>query len=463
MNITKANLATRWEFSVTEESLTRQKAFFDKYLRGLRTEVEFWPRVRYTVRERYYIGEWRYANRYSLPNTQYRKLFPTASGGLSDVALPKNQQLEYDTRAGELKFDLPMLSSLEFVGRLKLRLWVKAIGSDNLDLFVTLRKNDKNGNEVHFPWLTVIGDGPIAFGYLRASRRELDELASCDSKPVHNHARDLLLQPGEIFLVGIEILPTSCRFLEGDSLSVVISGHDYHEYPPFVPVAPHKDTVNKGKHIIHFGGNYDSYLQLPIIPPVTRSVLSTARTVKWSMAAQKVKGWSTEKFIQERTINGHMTAGIAGSVPTLRNYTQLIASADHNSTSSQGQVNYDCNHVLGWSSLRAIKGLFKQPQYIVSAGRHIFTEPDFVGSLSQAYRQVKFDPVTYEARKSAVLACVYLPKSSSFSPSNLESDKDARLDSVAKNSPGTGLPRYVINRDVTPIDWKDLFDGAQFV
>jgi hypothetical protein len=27
------------------------------------------------------------------------------------------------------------------------------------------------------------------------------------------------------------------------------------------------DIKNKGKHVIHTGGKYDSYLQIPVIPP----------------------------------------------------------------------------------------------------------------------------------------------------------------------------------------------------
>jgi hypothetical protein len=33
------------------------------------------------------------------------------------------------------------------------------------------------------------------------------------------------------------------------------------------PMAAKHDTGDKGKHIIHSGGKYDSYLQIPEIPP----------------------------------------------------------------------------------------------------------------------------------------------------------------------------------------------------
>jgi hypothetical protein len=45
---------------------------------------------------------------------------------------------------------------------------------------------------------------------------------------------------------------------------VLVSGHYIREgwFEPFS-----WETNNKGKHIIHSGGKYDSYLQIPVIPP----------------------------------------------------------------------------------------------------------------------------------------------------------------------------------------------------
>ncbi|CAJ2509293.1 Uu.00g143190.m01.CDS01 [Anthostomella pinea] len=180
-----------WEWSMTEESLLRQKAFLDTYLLGQNTEVQFWPPVRYTMRERYYVGEWRTAKSFPPPGTQYTKLFPTASRGLSLIPTPTPTQLSYDARHEELFLDLPCFKPLEFAGHTKLKLWVEAKGADDMDMFITLRKTDVEGKEVFFPWITIVDTGPIASGWLRVSRRELDEGKSTPWQPYHKNQRDL--------------------------------------------------------------------------------------------------------------------------------------------------------------------------------------------------------------------------------------------------------------------------------
>ena len=49
-----------------------------------------------------------------------------------------------------------------------------------------------------------------------------------------------------------------------EQLRVEIAGFFHREnwFEPF-----DYDTINEGKHIIHTGGEYDSYLQVPYIPP----------------------------------------------------------------------------------------------------------------------------------------------------------------------------------------------------
>ena len=40
-----------------DQSVARQRAFFDHFLHGKDTEVTSWPPVRLEVRDRYYVGE----------------------------------------------------------------------------------------------------------------------------------------------------------------------------------------------------------------------------------------------------------------------------------------------------------------------------------------------------------------------------------------------------------------------
>ena len=50
----------------------------------------------------------------------------------------------------------------------------------------------------------------------------------------------------------------------GEQIRVEIMGH-YERIDWFEPF--NYDTLNKGDHIIHTGGQYDSFLQVPVIPP----------------------------------------------------------------------------------------------------------------------------------------------------------------------------------------------------
>lgn len=451
---------------MTEESLKRQLAFFDTYLAGKDTEVKYWPRVRFAMRERFYVSEWRYTSSFPFPNTEYTRFYPHPSGGLSSIAQPEAHSMSYDAREGAVVFELPMLQSFEFAGYVKLRLWVEAQGNDNVDLFITLRKVDAAGNEVCFPWLTINDNGPIAFGFLRASRRELDSTRSTEYRPYHSHSRDLLLQPGEIVPLDIEILPTSCRFRPGDRLQVHICGHDYKEYPPFIPVSRHTNTVNKGTHVIHFGGKYDSHLILPVIPPVPGSILRNPTTVKLVMASKRVKGWPDEKFIQEyQVVHADMTRQAAQFDPLLLGYRQVLAVPKPMHTYfGKDAGDWDCISQLSWSSMAALSSHLKAPDYQAHAAKHVFTEPQTLGSVCQAVGEIMLDPVTYEKRNPGFIVFAYLSKQAANIREQVpEKDLEQRLATVAKAAAGTGLLRYVINRDISPSDPTAFFRGTPFM
>ena len=63
---------------------------------------------------------------------------------------------------------------------------------------------------------------------------------------------------GDIVLVEIEIHPSSTMFEAGTTLRLAVQGRD----PPSVVIA-HRATINRGKHRIHCGGQYDSRLVVP--------------------------------------------------------------------------------------------------------------------------------------------------------------------------------------------------------
>jgi len=83
-------------------------------------------------------------------------------------------------------------------------------------------------------------------------------------QPYYPYDNPQKLSPGEIVPVDIEIWPQGRIFHAGEQLRVEIMGH-YERIDWFEPFA--WETNNKGNHVIHTGGRYDSYLLIPVIPP----------------------------------------------------------------------------------------------------------------------------------------------------------------------------------------------------
>jgi len=251
----------------------RQRQFFDRFLKGIDSEVKYWPKVSLEIRERFFVGNFRSENEWPLARTQYTKLFLNASDGkLSKSPFEKEAQVRYNVnditdKTQNTKFEFKFDEKTELTGYMKLKLWVQAVGNDDMDLFVVIEKIDRTGDKVPFPFYTNHNDGPVAVGWLRVSHRELDEKRSTPYQPVHKHQREIKLKAGEIVPVDIEIWPSGTLFERGEKLRVVVQGSDIYYYPltqslPF----GHTSSVNKGEHVIYTGGKYDSHLLVPVIP-----------------------------------------------------------------------------------------------------------------------------------------------------------------------------------------------------
>ena len=79
------------------------------------------------------------------------------------------------------------------------------------------------------------------------------------------HQRELPLAAGQIVPLEVEILPSGTLFRPGETLRLVIQGRDVYRYPRPLIQAWHDDSVNRGPHVIHAGGEYDSHLLVPVV------------------------------------------------------------------------------------------------------------------------------------------------------------------------------------------------------
>ena len=168
---------------------------------------------------------------------------------------------------------------------MKVKLWVAAQDADDMDLFVTVKKfagpcdadtpicrsleqvvgrgRIARGNEVPFWGHDGFWNDVAARGQMRVSQRELDPVLSTSYQPVQKFQGEKKLKPGQIVPVEIALLPSSTLFRKGESLRLFIQGY----CPTDHWVVFYDWLINKGNHVIYTGGKYDSYLQIPVIPP----------------------------------------------------------------------------------------------------------------------------------------------------------------------------------------------------
>jgi putative CocE/NonD family hydrolase len=275
-----------WETYYSREALERQLRFFDYFLKGIENDWLETPPVRLEVRERFFDGEFRAEREWPLARTRYTSLFlDVAAGTLSRTPPAGPSKLAYHAdgppgAGARAQLRITFDEDTELTGYMKLKLWVSAEGADDMDLFVGVRKLDRRGREVYFPDLNHIENGQVAYGWLRVSHRRIDAERSTPWQPWRRHERIEKLEPGQIVPVEIEILPSATLYRKGESLELTVQGSDIvnpvntpqlerGQIVTRVPVR-HAVTVNRGRHVIHAGGEYDSHLLVPLVPRTAR-------------------------------------------------------------------------------------------------------------------------------------------------------------------------------------------------
>jgi predicted acyl esterase len=260
-----------WADYYNPENIEDLRRFFDRYLKGIENGWEDTPRVRISILDPGGTDEVnRPENEWPLARTEYRKFYLDGNTNtLSPDPMEKESSISYraEDGKGQATFTITFNEDTELTGYMKLRLWVEADDADDMDLFVYVSKLDERG--IHLPALVLGFPNPGVRGILRVSHRELDEARSTSSEPYPVHRREQLLRPGEIVPVEIGIWPISMIWHAGQQLRLVVQGYaSWWMEDKLFPDGPifHYATRNKGYHIIHTGGKYDSHLLVPIIP-----------------------------------------------------------------------------------------------------------------------------------------------------------------------------------------------------
>jgi hypothetical protein len=266
----RVNNTQEWADYYNPENVEDLRRFFDRYLKGIENGWEKTPRVRLSVLD---PGGTDTVNRsekeWPLARTQYVKLYlDSTTNTLSPEPLKKESAVSYraDDGKGQAAFTVTFNEDTELSGYMKLRLWVEADGANDMDLFAYVSKLDEKGN--HLPAMVLVFPNPGVRGMLRVSHRELDEARSTPSEPYLLHRREQLLKPKEIVPVEIAIWPIGMIWHAGQQLRLIVQGYAswWMEDMLSGTAVFRYDLRNKGNHIIHTGGKYDSHLLVPRIP-----------------------------------------------------------------------------------------------------------------------------------------------------------------------------------------------------
>ncbi|WP_434567053.1 CocE/NonD family hydrolase [Vibrio chagasii] len=247
----------KWEQYYTWGAQNRMLEFADHFLKEKDNGWEKTPQLRYELMDSYYLGEEKYAESFPLPNTQYKKFYVKANT-LVETAVNQVEQVVISDEQ-PVRFNYTFTQDTEITGQVKAQLFVETTQGDDLDIFIEAEKLDANGNKINFP---IFGsdDGGFTFGMLRASQRQLDSEFSTDSLPEYTFTNPQKLKQGEVVQLDVALSPTSVKFKAGEVLSLAVSQHDINSKK-----AKHAKTVNEGNILLKFGGEYNSYLQLPMV------------------------------------------------------------------------------------------------------------------------------------------------------------------------------------------------------
>ena len=269
-----------WPYYYDESNTEELRRFFDYYLLGKENGWPDTPTVRYS------LLDLQGGNQTDIP----AESFPPATSenkryymngqfrSLQETPEPTDLPVKYlaDNLPGRTSFQMTFDKETHFVGYPKVKLFIEVDGYDDMDVFVWVQKLDTFGNVLsefvvpnHGAALqdfTQEGASALrykgAWGRLRASMRHLDSQAT-DEIPAYSFDRVEKLSPKEIVDLDISLSPIGLSYQAGETLRIVISTKD--ELGSVMPGTPGCIPDNKGAHILHTGGEYASYLQLPVM------------------------------------------------------------------------------------------------------------------------------------------------------------------------------------------------------
>ena len=275
------------EWFYLEYGLSLQKRFFDHFLKDVDNGWDKEPPVMLNLRRpSSSVFEKRRELNWPLPHTEWTKFYldsvgATVLSGLSTQKAPAWTRLNFAALGQPVRFlSKPFEKETEITGPMSAKIFASSTTTD-MDLFLTFQAfhNDK---EVVFEG--VMGKcTALSVGWLRASHRKLDRAKTLPYRPYHSHDEIQPLQPGEIYELDIEILPTNIILPKGSQIALQIGGKDFERLMPSAGpdkpwkmanpalVVGHTHVMDRPKSIfggettVYTGGTTSSYVLVPVI------------------------------------------------------------------------------------------------------------------------------------------------------------------------------------------------------
>jgi len=258
----------KWQRFYSEDAVAFSKNVLRLFPKGRLRQDFGTPPVRLEVRDNM-LGTcekytFRYENEWPIARTEYKKLYLDANTKtMSFDKVVQEGKVTYQSADGAAVFSIKFDEDTELTGYMAMNLFVSPDEANDMDLMVKLRKLDANGKVVYFPAWHAPTTYEVASGWWRLSWRELDPNKSRPFQPIPTFGTPQKVNPGDIVEAKFSIYPSSTLFHKGETLQVFIAGSNQYGV---VNARFAYEFLNMGKHSIYTGGNYDSYLLVPVVP-----------------------------------------------------------------------------------------------------------------------------------------------------------------------------------------------------
>ncbi|KAI8663611.1 hypothetical protein NCS57_00962600 [Fusarium keratoplasticum] len=287
----RVNCTQEWHDLYQEDTIADLKKFLDFYMKGVNNGWEQTPKARISILRYTRPGIQNVPfESWPIPQTEQRKFWLSTNGkmetgrpSLKDAKVSYQSDvvaLQKDDDSGFVEFSYTFTERTTLIGPCRAILHMSCPDHDDMDVFVIIRKADRSGNvlrNINIPLQDLVGVereedisitntlqyvGPS--GILRASHCALDPKLSKPHWPAHDHTREDKVRPSEVVQLEIGLWPAAIEFSAGERLVFRVAGHQM-TLAEFDPLRGGFRAGNVGKHNVHFGGQYESYITIPVV------------------------------------------------------------------------------------------------------------------------------------------------------------------------------------------------------